>query len=140
MGNGLDTDWAEAKDSREDELSRLRRLGSSVESKNKENRRDNCEKKIEDNLTLIRDIPHEKTNKQRKIYQTVPAETGEQSVKCGGWPACLSSALLLLGLPHISQTLHTEEKNTFIQPVCTFDSRGTDPHVCGFMCTKMFSH
>lgn len=32
MGSGLDTDWAEARDSREDELSRLRRLGSSVES------------------------------------------------------------------------------------------------------------
>lgn len=32
IGRGLDTDWAEARDSREDELSRLRRLGSSVES------------------------------------------------------------------------------------------------------------
>lgn len=32
MGRGLDTDWAEASDSREDELSKLRRLGSSVES------------------------------------------------------------------------------------------------------------
>lgn len=28
----METDWAEARDSREDELSRLRRLGSSVES------------------------------------------------------------------------------------------------------------
>lgn len=34
MGIGLDTDWAEASDSREEELSRLRRLGSSVESEN----------------------------------------------------------------------------------------------------------
>lgn len=34
MGMGLDTDWAEASDSREEELSRLRRLGSSVESEN----------------------------------------------------------------------------------------------------------
>lgn len=31
-GKALDTDWAEARDSREEELSRLRRLGSSVES------------------------------------------------------------------------------------------------------------
>lgn len=36
MGRGLDTDWAEARDSREDELSRLRRLGSYVESEEKE--------------------------------------------------------------------------------------------------------
>lgn len=36
MGRGLDTDWAEARDSREDELSRLRRLGSSVESEARE--------------------------------------------------------------------------------------------------------
>lgn len=36
MGMGLDTDWAEARDSREDELSRLRRLGSSVESVGRE--------------------------------------------------------------------------------------------------------
>lgn len=36
MGRGLDTDWAEAKDSREDELSRLRRFGSSVESEVRE--------------------------------------------------------------------------------------------------------
>lgn len=28
----METDWAEARDSREDELSRLRRFGSSVES------------------------------------------------------------------------------------------------------------
>lgn len=31
----METDCAEARDSREDELSRLRRLGSSVESKTK---------------------------------------------------------------------------------------------------------
>lgn len=35
-GRALETDWAEASDSREDELSRLRRLGSSVESTTKE--------------------------------------------------------------------------------------------------------
>lgn len=35
MGRGFDTDWAEARDSREDELSRLKRLGSSVESEHK---------------------------------------------------------------------------------------------------------
>lgn len=33
MGSWWDTDCAEARDSRDDELSRLRRFGSSVESK-----------------------------------------------------------------------------------------------------------
>lgn len=37
MDRGLVTDWAEARDSREDELSRLKRLGSSVESVKKRN-------------------------------------------------------------------------------------------------------
>lgn len=32
-GPGLEMDWAEASDSSEEELSKLRRLGSSVESK-----------------------------------------------------------------------------------------------------------
>lgn len=32
-GMGLEIDWAEASDSSDEELSRLRRLGSSVESK-----------------------------------------------------------------------------------------------------------
>lgn len=38
-GTGLEIDWAEASDSSDEELSRLRRLGSSVESKKKEKRK-----------------------------------------------------------------------------------------------------
>lgn len=51
MGRGLDTDWAEARDSREDELSRLRRLGSSVES---EEREEEIRKKPDENNRITK--------------------------------------------------------------------------------------
>lgn len=121
MERGLDTDWAEASDSREEELSRLRRLGSSVESEQRKEILDENNRIVWPKLQqikfeiitmsgqvteqIIRTCVTQWTLAYGYIYQTVPAETGEQSARCGGWLSCLSSAPLLLGQPHISQIL-----------------------------------
>lgn len=146
MGRGLDTDWAEAKDSKEDELSRLRRLGSSVESGEREEgkrkkvtpvKTKGIPQKLKNTFGMIlmssqstANIKNDRSDEMNvsNTYRREPAETGEQSARCGGWLICLSSAPLLLGRPHISQSLrahtHTHTKGQVINVKLNASSQG----------------